>query len=112
MVGEINLSLARRANPARRGRIVQLYANGLGPVDNTPPSGEPTPAQPLAVTRAQPEVLIAGRRAQVHFSGLAPFVVGLYQINVTVPADAPVGPQPVTVSVGGVTSKSVLLPLQ
>jgi len=107
-----NYRLIGSANPARRGRIVQLYANGLGPVDNTPPSGEPTPAQPLAVTRAQPEVLIAGRRAQVHFSGLAPFVVGLYQINVTVPADAPVGPQPVTVSVGGVTSKSVLLPLQ
>ena len=99
-------------NPARRGRVVQLYANGLGPVDPTPPTGEPTPAQPLHLTRVQPEVTVGGRRAQVSFSGLAPYLVGLYQINAVVPADAPTGLQEVRITIGGVTSKAALLPVE
>jgi minor extracellular serine protease Vpr len=99
-------------NPAQRGRVVQLFANGLGPVDPTPPTGEPTPAQPYHVTRVQPEVTIGGRRAQVQFSGLAPYIVGLYQLNVVVPADAPTGLQEVKITIGGVTSKAALLPIQ
>lgn len=107
-----NYWLVGSANPARRGRIVQLYANGLGPVSNQPPTGEPTPAQPFAVTRATPQVTIGGRPAEVHFSGLAPSFVGLYQINVLVPEDAPAGIQQVTLSMQGVTSKPAALPIQ
>jgi uncharacterized protein (TIGR03437 family) len=99
-------------NPAQRGRVVQLFANGLGPVDPTPPTGEPTPAEPYHVTRVQPEVTIAGRRAHVRFSGLSPYSVGLYQLNVVVPADAPTGLQEVKITIGGVTSKAALLPIQ
>ena len=35
-------------NPARRGQIVQLFANGLGPVTNQPASGEPARSSPTA----------------------------------------------------------------
>jgi len=107
-----NYRLIGTANPARRGRIVQLYANGLGAVDNPPPSGEPTPAQPFARTRVIPEVSVAGRPAQVQFSGLAPGIVGLYQINVVVPPDAPTGVQPVVITVQGVASKAAQLPVE
>ncbi|MGC8781864.1 MAG: hypothetical protein ACP5UQ_13460, partial [Anaerolineae bacterium] len=100
------------SNPAQRGQVVQLYANGLGPVDPTPPTGEPTPAQPYHVTRVQPEVTIGGRKAQVQFSGLAPNIVGLYQLNVVVPEEAPTGLQEVKVTIGGVTSKAALLPVR
>jgi len=99
-------------NAARRGRVVQLYANGLGPVDNQPPSGEATPAQPLATTRLTPTVTVGGRPASVQFSGLAPYNVGLYQLNVVVPPDAPTGIQPVVVTAGGVASKAANLPIQ
>jgi len=99
-------------NPARRGRVVQLYANGLGPVDNQPPSGEITPAQPLARTRVNVSVSVAGRPASVQFSGLAPYNVGLYQLNIVVPEDAPAGVQPVVVTAGGVASKAANLPIQ
>jgi uncharacterized protein (TIGR03437 family) len=99
-------------NPARRGSVVQLYANGLGPVDNQPPTGEITPAQPLPTTRATPTVTVGGRPAAVQFSGLAPYIVGLYQLNITVPADAPTGLQPVVITAGGVTSKPATLPVQ
>ncbi|MEK7408330.1 MAG: S8 family serine peptidase [Acidobacteriota bacterium] len=107
-----NFRLLGSANLARRGRTVLLYVNGLGPVDNRPPTGEPSPSQPLAATRVTPQVTIGGRSAQVAFSGLAPFIVGLYQLNVVVPADAPSGLQPVVVTAGGVTSKTAFLPLE
>jgi uncharacterized protein (TIGR03437 family) len=99
-------------NAVRRGRIAQLYANGLGPVDNPPPSGEPSPVSPLARTRIMPTVTIGGREAQVSFSGLAPYFVGLYQVNVTVPAEAPAGIQPIVISSNGVVSKTASLPIQ
>ena len=91
---------------------MQIYANGVGPVDNRPPSGDPAGAQPLSRCRVPPEVTIGGRTATVLFCGLAPGFVGLYQINATVPADAPVGIQPLVMRVGGVTSKSASLPVQ
>jgi len=107
-----NYRLIDSNNAARRGRPVQLYANGLGPVENQPATGEATPAQPLARTRVTPTVTVGGRTAEVQFCGLAPYNVGLYQINVVVPADVATGIQPVIVSVGGVVSKTANLPIQ
>ena len=46
------------------------------------------------------------------FSGLAPFFVGLYQMNATVPSDAPAGLQPVVIRIGDVESKVANLPVQ
>ncbi len=96
-------------NPARAGEVVQLYANGLGPVDNTPPSGEITPASPLAQTTLQPEVTIGGQPATVQFSGLAPYNVGLYQVNAVVPASLAPGYHKVVLTIGGVTAKEAYL---
>ena len=107
-----NYKLIGTGNAVRRGRVAQLYVNGLGPVDNPPPSGEPSPASPLARTRIMPTVTIGGREAQVSFSGLAPYFVGLYQVNVTVPAEAPAGIQPIVISSNGVVSKTASLPIQ
>jgi uncharacterized protein (TIGR03437 family) len=107
-----NFALVSSANAVRRGSVVQLYANGVGPVDNRPPSGEPATTQQLSPCRSAPEVTIGGRPAAVAFCGLAPGFVGLYQINATVPADAPAGIQPLVVRAGGVTSKTASLPVQ
>ena len=103
--------LVTTANPVARRRAVQLYANGLGPVTSTPSTGEPSPVQPLASSRVTPEVTVGGRPARVLFSGLAPGFVGLYQINVEIPEDAPVGVQPLVVTVEGVSSKTASLPI-
>jgi uncharacterized protein (TIGR03437 family) len=94
------------ANPAQRGRWLTLYVNGLGAVDRTVASGEPSPSDPLARTRGNPVVTIGGRRADVTFSGLAPLFAGLYQVNVNIPQDAPTGVQPVVLTIGEVASKS------
>lgn len=104
--------LITTGNPARRGRVVHLYANGLGPVDPTPPTGEPAPEQPLSWTRVKPRVSIGGKEAAVIFHGLTPGNVGLYQLDVVVPEDASPGLQEVAIMIGGVTSKAALLPVQ
>ena len=98
-----------------RGDIVELYVNGLGPVTNSNlvVSGEPSPGPPsLAQTIAFPTVTIGGVNAPVSFSGLAPGIVGLYQVNITVPANVSSGLQPLILSIGGVASKTSQLPIQ
>jgi len=92
------------SQPAVQGDTLQFYVNGLGPVDNPTPSGEPAPLSPLSHTMATPSVTIGGKNAPVSFSGLTPTVVGLYAVNVTVPPDAPSGIQQLVISIGGVGS--------
>ncbi|HFB97645.1 MAG TPA: hypothetical protein ENJ62_00745, partial [Bryobacterales bacterium] len=96
-------------NPVQRGRVVQLFANGLGPVTNTPPSGEISPANPLSETTETPVVTIGGQNAPVQFSGLAPGNVGLYQVNVVVPEGLGAGLHEVVLTIGGIDAKPVLL---
>jgi uncharacterized protein (TIGR03437 family) len=112
-----NNGIVTVSNPAKRGQVVTLFANGMGPVSNQPLSGDPAPAQPLAETTVTPIVTIGGvtvPASAVQFSGLTPGNPGLYQINVTVPTSVATSPslQPVTVSMGGVVSPAVMLPVQ
>jgi minor extracellular serine protease Vpr len=93
------------SNPARQGQTVQLYLNGLGPVNNQPASGNPAPSSPLATCISAPSVSIGGQTATSSFCGLAPGFPGLYQINATVPTGLTPGSQPITVSIGGQSSK-------
>jgi uncharacterized protein (TIGR03437 family) len=58
-------------------------------------------------------VTIGGVPATPSFAGLAPGWVGLYQVNVQVPANAPVGDAvPVALSVGGAVSNQVTIAVQ
>ena len=105
-------SIVTAANPAHTGDIVELYANGLGPVNNQPASGDPSPVVlPLATTKTQPTVTIGGQSAIVSFSGLAPGNPGLYQINVTVPAVS-AGNQTVALSIGGASAPTAVIPIK
>jgi len=103
---DANYKTIGASNPAVRGQSIALYANGLGPVSNTPPSGDPASTTTFSPTTATPTVTIGGAAAPVSFSGLAPGFAGLYQINVTVPSTIAAGQQPIVVSIGGQTSKS------
>ena len=104
--------LVTASNPAQPGQYIILYANGLGAVDHPPLSGEATPSQQLASTLVQPTVTIGGVAANVLFSGLTPDSIGLYQIDVQVPANAPAGMQPVVITQSGVSSQPANLPIQ
>jgi len=101
-----NYNLITTSNPAVPGQAIVLYCNGLGPVTNQPASGSPASGTSLSQTTATPVVTIGGQTAQVAFSGLSPGFVGLYQVNVTVPAGLSAGNQAITIAIGGQTSPS------
>jgi len=109
---DTSFALISQSNPAKRGQTVQMYVNGLGPVSNQPGSGEPSPSSPLATTTASPTVTIGGVNAPVSFSGLVPGSIGLYQVNVMVPATAPTGNQAVVLAVNGMTAKTSSIAVQ
>ena len=68
-----------------------IYLTGLGPTSPSVGTGQPGPTNPLAVTLTQPTVTLGGVNLPVLFSGLAPGMVGVDQLNVSVPFTVPVG---------------------
>ncbi|HLK21516.1 MAG TPA: hypothetical protein VKT81_21355 [Bryobacteraceae bacterium] len=76
----------RKANEA-----LVIYTTGLGATSPAVPSGMPAPKSPLAVALTAPTVTLGGVALPVLYYGLAPGEVGVYQINVSVPAGVPVG---------------------
>jgi uncharacterized protein (TIGR03437 family) len=100
------------AQPAARGEAVSVFCTGLGAVSPAQVSGQPASGS-LANTAAMPTVMIGGQPAVVSFSGLAPGFVGLYQVNVTVPANAPSGDAVTLVlTINGVVSNTVTMAVQ
>jgi minor extracellular serine protease Vpr len=109
---DLKYNLITSSNPAVPGQIIQLYANGLGPVYNQPADGYPAPLNANQTTTQPCSVSIGGQPATVQFCGLAPGEV-IYQVNVVVPMGLSSGNQPITVSVGGQTSPSgVMIPVE
>ena len=101
------------SRPATRGEFLEIFAAGLGAVTNTPASGFPAAGNPVSKSISMPSVTVGGTDVNVVFSGLAPNFVGLYQINVPVPAEGQSGPGvPVTLSVGGVESNTVTVAIE
>ena len=95
---------------ARQGQTATAYITGDGDTTTflitgaSPPSGTttaklPRPKLPVTVT-------VGGLAATVSFAGVPIGLVGISQVNFTVPAAAPLGVQPVVVSVGGVKTQT------
>jgi uncharacterized protein (TIGR03437 family) len=105
-----DFSLVTSSSPARPGESLLIYCTGLGPLQTPVASGSSAPSvPPLAQTTLLPTVTIAGLPATVTYSGLAPGLVGLYQITVQAPTALPTGNQPVQITTGGVVSNSAML---
>ena len=103
-----DFSLVSAQSPAKPGEYLVIYLGGLGPGSETVASGTPSPASPLD---AVPDVavMVAGESAPVLFSGLTPGLVGLYQVNFQVPADAASGDLMLVVTENGYVSNTSLL---
>jgi uncharacterized protein (TIGR03437 family) len=82
------------ADPAAPGEIVHAYMTGLGEVQPTPPTG----SAPIALSSAsirplcwvQPPARLQ-ETAAVAFAGLAPGTIGIYQVDIAIPADVASG---------------------
>ncbi|HUJ49914.1 MAG TPA: hypothetical protein VLW25_06930, partial [Bryobacteraceae bacterium] len=97
-------------SPAHAGDYLQIYANGLGPVSNTPQTGAEAVASPLSYLIGNATVTIGGVQAPVSFAGLAPGFIGLYQVNVQVPQGVGTGDTvPVMLSIGATVSNGVTI---
>ena len=86
---DANFALVSSSNPVRAGDVIQIFCTGLGATSPPVPSGEFSPSSPLAttVTPVTPvTATVDGLDAPVLFGGLAPGFVGLYQVNVQIPA--------------------------
>src|ERR1019366_1602239 len=89
--------------PARAKDALIVYANGLGPVDSPPQTGNNS-ADKLRRTTTDLTVLIGNLASQVIFSGLSPQYVGVYQVNVFVPQASAGNAVPLQMQLGGFTS--------
>jgi len=98
-------SLVGANSPARPGESLLIYCTGLGALGTSVNSGDRAPSvPPLAETLSLPVVTIAGLPATVAYSGLAPGVVGVYQVTVQVPVGLSTGNQPVQITIQSVAS--------
>jgi uncharacterized protein (TIGR03437 family) len=94
-------SAVSAASPAQRLTVVMLFGTGFGPVSPSVGSGQPGQGS-QNLTVQTPVVLFGDRPGRVLYSGLAAGLVGVYQVNVEVPADAPTGDAvPIIVGIGG-----------
>ena len=87
-----------------------LYIAGMGETDNAVASGAGSPSSPLARITPPPTLTIDSVSVPVAFAGLTPGLVGLYQIDVQIPATLSNGNHQLTVTQsGGAASNSTLL---
>ena len=75
-------------NPAHSGEVITLYFNGLGPVAPAVATGEAAPAENLARVTGPFRCQFwdsTPNDSQIYFAGLAPGMVGVYQVSLQVP---------------------------
>ncbi len=96
------------AAPAAPGETVTFYGLGFGPVTPSTASIAGQIAQGQSSITNSVQFKFGQSAGQITYSGLAPNLVGLYQFNVVVPADAPSGDIPLTVVLNGDTVPQTL----
>jgi uncharacterized protein (TIGR03437 family) len=85
-------SVNTNTNGVARGGVIQLFATGQGFVPNAPPDG--VPPSGAVNTLSRPRVIIGSTLVESNspdllYSGLAPGLVGVWQINVRIPMSVP-----------------------
>jgi uncharacterized protein (TIGR03437 family) len=89
-----DFSLVTEASPARPGEVVQVFLTGIGAVFPTISDGAPGGGTANTLNQTSPGTVkgnIDNLPAEVSYSGLAPLLAGLYQVNLKVPDDASSG---------------------
>ncbi len=100
----LNNTLNAPDNPAKRGETVVIFCTGLGLV---------TSQGSLKVAQAPVTALVQGAVWKPDFAGLTPGFIGLYQVNLPVPAAAPPGlGLSLSLQQGGLTSNTVPISIQ
>jgi uncharacterized protein (TIGR03437 family) len=106
-------------NPSRsgaRGQTVTLFVTGEGAVSPSLATGDTpssrTPLANLPKPRQTVTVTVGGVPANLQFVGIPSGLVGVTQINFTIPQSAPTGSQQVVVTVGTAASNTATITVQ
>ncbi len=86
-----DFTIVSPTNAPRRGDTVLIYLTGLGAFKTPLPDGAAASSTVLNPIVDSVNVYIGGKKGTVSFAGAAPGFAGLYQINVVIPVDAPLG---------------------
>jgi uncharacterized protein (TIGR03437 family) len=116
-INAVDGSINSATNQVARGQYIELFGTGQGFVANAPPDGQagtgPVP------TAFNPQILLGGPNgvyvpdANIQYSGLAPSLAGVWQINFQVPATAQAGNNvPITVLMNSIPSNNPQVPGQ
>ncbi len=106
---DANFALVSSSNPVRAGDVIQIFCTGLGATSPPVPSGEFSPSSPPATVVNPVTATVEGLDAPVLFGGLAPGFVGLYQVNVQIPAGVSSGEIELVLTQQGVASNTVTI---
>ena len=99
--------------PAQAGDVLVIYCAGLGVTNPPVTDGVASPASPTAQTKSVVTVTIGGQNATVVYAGLVAGLVGLYQVNVDMPAGVtPGNAVPVVLTIAGQTSPTATIATQ
>jgi uncharacterized protein (TIGR03437 family) len=96
------------SNPAKLGSVVQLFGTGQGPLSVAVADGQPAPANALTQAKPtadantclnhQPSLCVAlggsgggAALAEIQYSGLAPGLIGVWQLNIKLPTNGLLG---------------------
>ncbi len=112
---DANSNIANGLSAVAAGQETVLYLTGAGAVSPSiatgaaPPAGTalsalPSPTQSTTITVGGKPVT-----APLEFNGITSGLVGVVQVNFTIPDGVPAGRQPVVVTIGGVPSATVFL---
>jgi uncharacterized protein (TIGR03437 family) len=113
IVRNSNGKLVTGSDPVHRGDALIIWATGLGQTTPAGQTGLPSPSKPLASALNTPQVTLGNMDLPLIYAGLAPHYVGVYQINVRVPRNAPMGLSvPLVINQGGVSTKIPLRVVQ
>ena len=91
--------------PAAPGSTLQVFCTGLGPTDRSVATGVAAPSTPLVNATLPLGATIGNQTADISFAGLAPGLVGVFQVNMRVPV-LPPGAYPLIIRAGGASSNS------
>jgi uncharacterized protein (TIGR03437 family) len=106
----IDYSLITETSPAKPGDYIILYVAGMGLTSPTVASGVASPSTNLPILLDAPTLTLNGAQVTV-FSALTPTLVGLYQVNFQVPANAPNGDLPLVLTQTSGQTASTILPV-
>jgi uncharacterized protein (TIGR03437 family) len=115
VVTDASYNLRDLSHPTTGGETLIFWAIGLGPTDPAVPDGAAAPANPPAPVTGNPRVQFYGDlygEATGTFAFLSPGAVGLYQVNVPLPAYIPKGTLIAVIQVSGFLGNEASIAVQ